>query len=82
MKYSLRSLMIAAILGPPLLAGGITIATRFLTERESQTLPEPWPPGGRDEILDLSGPEFNLAREAAAKKRIKQELKESEEPSP
>jgi hypothetical protein len=29
MKYSLRSLMIAAILGPPLLAGGWVAASRY-----------------------------------------------------
>lgn len=32
MKYSLRSLMIAAILGPPLLAGGWYLGNRLLAK--------------------------------------------------
>jgi hypothetical protein len=83
MKYSLRSLMIAVLVLPPIMAVGITIATRFLAEPEPQTLPQPWVGIGNDDIQYFApGPEFKLSREAAAKKRFKQELKESREPSP
>ena len=34
MKYSLRSLMIVVMLGPPLLASAITLAARFFSEPE------------------------------------------------
>jgi len=83
MKYSLRSLMIVVLVLPPLLAVGGILASRLLTKEETQTLPQGWAPGGSDEIHYFApGPEFKLNREAAAKKRFKQELKESEEPSP
>jgi hypothetical protein len=82
MKYSLRSLMIVLLVLPPILASGLTIASRLLAERETQTLPQGWPAGGRDEIQYFApGPEFKLSREAAAKKPLKQEVKRSEESS-
>ena len=57
--------MIVAILGPPLLACGIAIATRLLDESEPR-IPESWPPGGRDDVQYFApGPEFKLHREPA-----------------
>jgi hypothetical protein len=81
MKYSLRSLMIAVLLLPPLLAAGITLAAHFFAEPEPQTLP-PMFLGGDDVQYFAPGPEFKLSREAAAKKVFEQELKQSEEPAP
>ena len=82
MKYSLRSLMIAVLVLPPLLAAAITLAARFFAEPEPQMLPVFI---SSDDVQYFApGPEFKLSREAAAQKAFKQELKQlkqSEEPS-
>jgi hypothetical protein len=75
MKYSLRSLMIATLILPPLLAVGITLAARFFLEPEPQTLPSPWIGVGNDDVLYFApGPEFKLSREAAAQKSFEADL--------
>ena len=51
--------MIVVMFAPPLLAVGITIATRLLAEPEPQTLPAPWIGIGNDDIQYFApGPEF------------------------
>jgi hypothetical protein len=75
MKYSLRSLMMVVLVAPPLMAVGITLATRFFAEPEPQTLPPPWSGIGNDDIHYFApGPEFKLSREAAARKAFKADL--------
>ena len=64
MKYSLRSLMIAVLVLPPLIAVGYAMTVRFMAE------PERLPEGGSyfdDVQYFVPGPEFKLSREAAAR---------------
>ena len=70
MKYSLRSLMIVALLGPPLLAGGITMATRLLAEPERETRSYIIK---SDEVQYIApGPEFKLYCEPGKSKDLEQ----------
>ena len=66
--------MIVVLVLPPLLAVGITIATRFIAEPEPQTLPPPFGIGTDDIQYFAPAPDFKLSREAAAKKAFKADL--------
>ncbi len=70
MKYSLRSLMIAVLVLPPLIAGGVTIATRLFAEPDP--MPSSW--SGVDDVQYFApGPEFKLSREATSLRAFKEE---------
>ena len=72
MKYSLRNLMIVAILAPPVLAGGMKIAARLLAKSEPSVLPISF--GINDDVQYFPpGPEFKLSREAAAMRARKED---------
>ncbi|MCE9525488.1 MAG: hypothetical protein K8R36_05490 [Planctomycetales bacterium] len=71
MKYSLRSLMIAVLVLPPLLAAGITLAAHFFAEPEPQTIPGMY--SSDDVQFFAPGPEFKLSREAATMRARKED---------